>query len=65
MEVLNIKWEYKTIANLQENGMNLLGADGWELVNILPAVHHDGWVCVMKRMVLDENKNETTNSNLQ
>lgn len=58
MNLINIKWEYKVLPNLTEEGMNLLGADGWELVNIIQSVHHEGWVCLMKRMVVDEQYDE-------
>lgn len=51
MELIRIKWEYKVIANIEEDGMNLLGKEGWELINVMPAITRDGWVCIFKRMV--------------
>ena len=29
-----IKWEYKIEKNIEEDKLNYLGSDGWELINI-------------------------------
>lgn len=56
-------WEYKVLygkqlqgyggAKSEEEGLNKLGADGWELVSVLPAVPHPGSVAQDEKNLRD------------
>jgi hypothetical protein len=46
------KWEYKVVSNFSENGLNVLGDQGWELVALtLASAQSQGnsVVAVLKR----------------
>lgn len=59
------KWEYKIlnfktkgVSNLvlskeDENKLNELGKDGWELTNSIPTVNGRNICCILKRQLLE------------
>lgn len=50
VKIIQIKWEYRAEANLTIDGINLLGQDEWELINILPGVK-GGTLSLFKRPI--------------
>ena len=50
IKIIQIKWQYRCEINLTADGMNLLGQDGWELVNIISQTKNS-YACIFKRPV--------------